>query len=130
MRRNVKILIVGHDDIIENSLYQYFTTHGFKNVHSSSANRLDVLNQNKVNKFFEQKGPDYVFLGSVRSGGIAANQKFAAEFIYSNLESQNNCIQAAYKFGVKKLLYLARMVPVNLHYCRLSQEQFFSMRVQ
>lgn len=107
MRRNVKILIVGHDDIIENSLLSYFTNHGFKNVFSSSANRLDVLNQNKVNKFFEQKGPDYIFLGSARSGGIAANKKFAAEFIYSNLESQNNLIQAAYKFGVKKILYFS-----------------------
>lgn len=103
MKKSAKILVVGHHDAIENSLLQYFQTNRFAYVFSSS--QVDLLNQKKVFDFFQKQKPEYVFLGSLRSGGIVANQKFAAEFIYENLESQNNVIQAAYKFGVKKLLY-------------------------
>jgi GDP-L-fucose synthase len=63
------------------------------------------LDQTSVQKLFKTKKPEYVFLGSIRSGGIVANQKFAAEFIYENLECQTNVIHAAYRSGVKKLLY-------------------------
>lgn len=107
MQKTAKILIVGHGDVIENSLYQYFQAQGFENVFSSSQIAPDVLSQSAITRFFESERPEYVFLGSVRSGGIAANQKYAAEFIYSNLESQNNIVHAAYKSGVKKLLFLA-----------------------
>lgn len=107
MDKKTRILIVGHNDIIENSLYGYFQSQGFTNVFSSSRIGPDVLNQSAINHFFEGEKPEYVFLASTRSGGISANQKFPAEFIYSNLESQNNIIHAAYKHGVKKLLYFA-----------------------
>jgi len=105
MHKKSRILIVGHNDLIENSLTQHLKSQGFKNVFSSSRIPWDTLNQRKVRVFFARYKPDYVFLGSVRSGGIAANQKFAAEFIYENLESQNIIIHAACQFGVKKLLY-------------------------
>ncbi len=105
MNEYSKILIVGHNDAIENSLVQYFQANKYSKVFSSSALKLDLLNQKKVWSFFDKKKIDYVFLGSLRSGGIAANQRFAAEFIYENLESQNNVIHAAYQFDVKKLLY-------------------------
>jgi len=107
MNKNAKILIVGHNDIIEKSLLHYFQSNGYKNISASSLIAPDVLNQSAISRFFENEQPDYVFLASTRSGGIAANQKYAAEFIYSNLESQNNIIHASYKFGVKKLLFFA-----------------------
>jgi len=107
MDKKSRILIIGHDDVIENSLYQYFQSNGYGNVFSSSKIAPDVHNQSALTRFFENEQPEYVFLGSTRSGGIAANQKFPGEFIYSNLESQNNIIHAAYKSGVKKLLYFA-----------------------
>ena len=107
MDRKTKILIVGHNDIIENSLLRYFDSNGFENIFSSSRIAPDFLNQSALFRFFEAQRPEYVFLASTRSGGIAANQKFAAEFIYSNLESQNNVIHASYKFGVRKLLFFA-----------------------
>ena len=106
MNKYSRIFIVGHSDSVENSLLNYFMKHGFCHVFSSTKNKLDVLDQAKVRKFFKSNRPEYVFLGSVRSGGIQANQKFAAEFIYENLESQNNVIHAAYEGGVKKLIYL------------------------
>ncbi len=105
MDRQSKILIIGHNDAVENSLQHYFVSNQYLQIFSSSRIALDLLNQKAVFNFFEKTKVDYVFLGSVRSGGIGANQKYAAEFIYENLESQNNVIQAAYKSGVKKLLY-------------------------
>ena len=105
MKKPAKILIVGHQDAIENSLCAYFQAKKYPHVFSSSALKLDLLNQQKVFDFSKIKRLDYVFLGSLRSGGIAANQKFGAEFLYENLESQNNVIHAAYRFGVKKFLY-------------------------
>ena len=101
------ILIVGHRDALENSLTGYFARQKYTNVFSSSSLKLDFLKQNAVYNFFKKHKLDYVFLGSIRSGGIQANQKFAAEFIYENLECQNNVIHAAYKTGVKKLLYFS-----------------------
>jgi len=105
MNKSSKILIVGHNDIIEKSLVSYFNDRGFTDVFSSSAMAMDATIQSSVYNFFQQEKPEYVFLGSTRSGGIEANQKNAAEFIYHNLESQNNIVYAAHKFGTKKLLY-------------------------
>ena len=107
MKKNSRILVVGHNDVIENSLYGYFKVNRFKNIFSSTENKIDTLNQKKVDDFFKKNHPEYVFLSSVCSGGIAANQKYAAEFLYENLESQNNIIHAAYQAKVKKLLYFA-----------------------
>ncbi len=108
MNKQSKILIVGHGDVIEESLLRYFEGSGYKNVFSSSRIAPDiVLNQSSLFRYFENERPEFVFLASTRSGGIAANQKFPAEFIYHNLESQNNIIHASYKAGVKKLLFFA-----------------------
>ncbi len=105
MQRNSRIFIVGHQDSLENSLWNYFSSKGFSEIYTNSRNRLDVVSQAKVEKFFKDVCPEYVFLGSVRSGGIVANQKHAAEFIYENLQSQSNVIHSAYKAGVKKFVF-------------------------
>ncbi len=105
MKKDSRILIVGHADAIEHSLTQHFRGQGYTNVFSTDKLKLDFLSQSAVKKFFETKKPEYVFLGSTRSGGIVANQKFAAEFIYENLECQTNVIHAAYRYGAKKLVY-------------------------
>ena len=107
MRHNSKIFIVGHNDSIENSLKKYFQLKGFPQVISNVQDRINVLDQSKVEDFFKYFKPEYVFLGSLRSGGIAANQKFPAEYIYENIQSQNLVIDAAHRWGVKKLLYFS-----------------------
>lgn len=107
MRNDSKILIVGHNDSIENSLKKYFQVKGFSRVVSNSQEYINVLDQTKLENFFKKFKPEYVFLGSLRSGGIAANQKFPAEFIYENAQSQNLVIDAAYRHQVKKLLYFS-----------------------
>ena len=105
MKKNSRILIIGHADAIENSLKDHFRAHRYPNIFSSSSLKTDWLDQKSVEKFFKARRPEYVFPGSIRSGGIAANQKYAAEFLYENLQCQTNVIHAAYRSGVKKLLY-------------------------
>jgi len=107
MNKDSKILLVGHNGVIEDSLYSYFRSNGFSSVVSSSAIGLDPAIQPSVYDFFQTQRPEYVFLASTRSGGIEVNRQRGAEFIYHNLESQNNIVYASWKFGVKKLLYIA-----------------------
>ena len=107
MRRTSRIFIVGHNDSVENSLRRYFQDRKFTQVKSNTQDGIDVLDQSKVGAFFKKFKPEYVFLGSLRSGGIAANQKFPAAFIYENSQSQNLVMEASHKEGVKKLLYFS-----------------------
>lgn len=107
MNKDSKILIVGHDDITENSLQSFFSGNGYTNVSSTSRIGLDPTIQVSVYEFFQKHKPEYVFLASTRSGGIEANRNSGAEFMYHNLESQNNILYASWKFGVKKLLFFA-----------------------
>lgn len=107
MQKDSKILIVGHNDIMENALYEHFQSNGFSQVFSSSRMALDASIQPSVYGFFQEQRPEYVFLGSTRSGGIQANIQYPGEFIYHNLASQSNILYSSWKFGVKKLLYFA-----------------------
>ena len=107
MNKNSRVLIVGHDDIIEMSLFRYFQDKGFHSIFSSSFMGINPSIQPSVYDFFQKYRPEYVFLASVRSGGIDANRRYGADFIYHNLEAQNNILYAANKFGTKKLLFLA-----------------------
>lgn len=100
-------MIVGHNDIVEHALYNRLSAGGFKNVVSAGPEKWDVFNQKQVESFFRKMRPEYVFLASTRSGGIEANQKYCAEFLHSNLASQNHIIHTSYKSRVKKLLFIA-----------------------
>ena len=102
-----RIFIAGHNDSVENSLRAYFQARGFVQVRSNTQDNIDLLDQSKVANFFKKFKPEYVFLGSLRSGGIAANQRFPAEFIYENIQSQNLVMEASRCSGVKKLLYFS-----------------------
>ncbi len=107
MDKSSKILVVGHNDVIEQSLVNHFSQAGYSNGTSSSQIALNPTIQSSVYEFFQKHRPEYVFLASTKSGGIEANIKHSAEFIYHNLESQNNIVYASHMFGVKKLLYFA-----------------------
>ncbi len=79
---------------------------GFSNFILSTSRELDLRNQLATEAFFAREKPDYVFLAAAKVGGILANNTFRAEFIYENLQIQNNVIHFAHKYGVKKLLFL------------------------
>jgi len=79
---------------------------GYSNLITKKHGELDLTNQQAVNDFFETERPEYVFLAAAKVGGILANSTYPAEFIYENIMIEANVIHAAYKSGVKKLLFL------------------------
>jgi GDP-L-fucose synthase len=100
-----KIVVVGHGDVMEAALRRYFTGQGFTRLVAVGAfNPLSAVN---TLSFFERESPEMVILTSLRSGGIGINQAQPAQFIHENLLSQVNVIDAAYRTGVKKLLFVA-----------------------
>ncbi|MBF0485538.1 MAG: NAD-dependent epimerase/dehydratase family protein [Candidatus Omnitrophica bacterium] len=102
-----KILIVGHADAIEMSLVRGLYRRGFSSVLSSTELSLNPLDGKALRAFMDRERPEFVILSSVRAGGIAANQAHGAEFMFENLQAQNNVIDFSYRVGVKKLLFLA-----------------------
>lgn len=107
MRKDSRIFIVGHNDSVENSLKGHFKAHSFRNVLSNTHDNVNVLDSRQVNDFFKKFKPEYVFLGSLRAGGIGANIQFPAQFMYNNTLSQTLVIEASWRWGVKKLLYFS-----------------------
>ena len=79
---------------------------GFTNFVTRTSAELDLRNQEQVADFFSQEKPDYVFLAAAKVGGILANNIYRAEFLYDNLQIQNNIIHHSYLNGVKKLMFL------------------------
>lgn len=79
---------------------------GYTNLVLRSSKELDLRSQEAVREFFMEEKPEYVFLAAAKVGGIGANNKYRAEFLYDNLAIQNNVIHQAYTHGVKKLLFL------------------------
>jgi GDP-L-fucose synthase len=79
---------------------------GYTNIIGKTSKELNLMRQDEVERFFEVEKPDYVFLAAAKVGGIHANNTYPAEFIYNNLMIESNIIHSAYKYGVKKLLFL------------------------
>lgn len=107
MEKDSKIYIAGHNGLVGKSIENLLKKEGYKNILNRSHNELDLRNQRAVEDFFEEEKPEYVFDAAAKVGGIKANSERKAEFIYENLQIQNNIIHSSYKFGVKKLLFLA-----------------------
>lgn len=106
MRPQNKIYIAGHRGMVGSAILRHLQKQGFSNFLLRTSEELDLRNQEAVAVFFATEKPDYVFLAAAKVGGILANNTYPAEFIYDNLQIQNNVIHAAYKSGVKKLLFL------------------------
>ncbi|MAJ97599.1 GDP-fucose synthetase [bacterium] len=106
MEKNSKIYIAGHNGLVGSAIMRKLTSDGYTNLVTKSRDELDLLNQKSVQEFFELEKPEYVFLAAAKVGGILANKQFPAEFVYENLQVQNNVIHSAYKNNVTKLLFL------------------------
>lgn len=106
MKKDSKILIIGHKSPAGAALSQRLNKEGFDKVLTFSS-AFDPLDGKNVKSFFGKNKPDYVFLMDVRSGGIAANCAYPADLIYSNLQVQNNVIRSARETGVRRLLFVA-----------------------
>lgn len=106
MKKDSKIYVAGHRGLVGSAIVRNLKSKGYTNIIGKTHKELNLTNQIAVRKFFEEEKPEYVFLAAAHVGGINANNTHPAEFIYENLEIQNNVIKAAHDYKVKKLLFL------------------------
>jgi len=106
MEKEAKIYVAGHRGLVGSAILNNLKQKGYTNFALRTHQELDLCNQAAVATFFEQEKPDYVILAAAHVGGIIANSTYRADFIYKNLEIQNNVIHQSFVHGVKKLLFL------------------------
>lgn len=106
MDKKSKIYIAGHRGLVGSALVRNLQVNGYTNLVLKTHAELDLTNQQAVHEFFAKEQPEYVFLAAAKVGGIHANNTYRADFIYDNLQIQNNIIHASYQNNVKKLLFL------------------------
>lgn len=92
--------------MVGSAIYRKLVKEGFTNFITRTSDTLDLRDQQQVKDFFAHEKPDYVFLAAAKVGGIVANNTYRAEFLYDNLQIQNNVIHNSYLNGVKKLMFL------------------------
>ena len=106
MECNSKIYVAGHRGLVGSALVKSLQAKGYHNLIVKTHAELDLTDQRTTQEFFQTEQPEYVFLAAAKVGGIVANNTYRADFIYQNLQIQNNVIHQSYKSGVKKLLFL------------------------
>lgn len=106
MQLNDPIYIAGHRGMVGSALARRLQRDGYTNIITRTSADLDLRNQQAVNDFFTQQKPKQVYLAAAKVGGIHANNVYRAEFLYDNLMIEANIIEAAYRNGVEKLLFL------------------------
>ncbi len=121
MHKYDKIYIAGHRGMVGSAIMRKLQAEGFTNFVTRTSAELDLRDQPAVCAFFEQEKPDYVFLAAAKVGGIVANNTYRAEFLYDNLQIQNNIINSAHLNNVTKLMFLGssciypKLAPQPLH---------------
>ena len=106
MTKNSKIYIAGHRGLVGSAIVKNLKSKGYTNIVHRTHKELDLASQEAVAEFFKQEKPEYVILAAAKVGGIVANNTYRADFIYENLQIQNNVIHQAYLNDVEKLLFL------------------------
>lgn len=106
MEKNSKIYIAGHKGLVGSAIEKKLKAEGYNNLITRTRSELDLLDQKAVNEFFKEERPEYVFQAAAKVGGILANKNYPADFIYQNLQIQNNIIENSYRYNVTKLLFL------------------------
>ncbi len=106
MKPESKVFVAGHNGLVGSAITRELRAQGYHNLLLRSHKQLDLTNQAATQTFFESEQPEYVFLAAARVGGIMANSLYRGDFIYENIQIQNNIIHSAWKYGVKKLLFL------------------------
>lgn len=106
MRPDSRVYVAGHRGLVGSALFRRLESAGYERLVTRSRNELELLDARAVDEFFESERPEYVFLAAARVGGILANDTYPVEFLQDNLQVQLNVIEAAYRHGVEKLLFL------------------------
>lgn len=106
MDQHSKIYVAGHTGLVGSALIRKLQSEGYTNLVTRTHSQLDLTRQADVEFFFESEKPEFVFLAAAKVGGIWANNAYPADFIFSNIAVQSNVIHTAWRFGVKRLLFL------------------------
>lgn len=106
MEKSAKIYVAGHRGMVGSAIIRELEKNGYNNIVTRTSKELDLRRQDEVEKFFETEKPEYVFLAAAKVGGIMANSKHPADFMYDNMILEMNVIKAAYENKVKKLMFL------------------------
>lgn len=104
--KSSKIYVAGHNGLVGSAIWNNLKSRGYDNLVGRSHKELDLLDPVAVREFFDQEKPDAVVLAAAHVGGIMANLKYRADFIYKNLQIQQNVIGESFRHGVQKLLFL------------------------
>lgn len=103
---HLKVFVAGHNGLVGSALCRRLTRGGYRNVVVRAHKELDLLSASAVDEFFMTERPDIVYLAAARVGGIYANNTYPVDFLLDNLKIQNNVIEASWRHGVQKLLFL------------------------
>ena len=106
MNKNSKIYVAGHRGLVGSAIWKNLKSKGYTNLIGRTHSELDLMDAVAVRRFFDEEQPEYVVLAAAHVGGIMANLKYRADFIYQNLQIQQNVIGESWRHGVKKLLFL------------------------
>jgi len=106
LEKEAKIYIAGHRGMVGSAIHRKLIKEGFTNLITRTSDVLDLRDQKQVADFFAEEKPDYVFLAAAKVGGIVANNTYRADFLYENLQIQNNVIHSSYVNSVTKLMFL------------------------
>ncbi len=106
MEKSSKIYVAGHRGMVGSAIVRKLEKEGYQNIITKTSKELDLRNQIAVADFFATEKPEYVFLAAAKVGGIIANNTYRAEFLFDNLQIQNNIIHNAYLNNVTKLMFL------------------------
>ena len=106
MNSRDKVYVAGHRGLVGSAIVRQLEARGFTNLITRTHHELDLTDQAAVREFFDAEKPDYVILAAAKVGGIHANNTYPAQFIYENLMIESNVIDAAYRNGVQRLLFL------------------------
>ena len=106
MNSRDKVYVAGHRGLVGSAIVRQLEARGFTNLITRTHRELDLTDQTAVREFFDAEKPDYVILAAAKVGGIHANNTYPAQFIYENLMIESNVIDAAYRNGVQRLLFL------------------------
>jgi GDP-L-fucose synthase len=106
METNAHIYVAGHRGMVGSAIVRKLEAEGYGNITTRTSRELDLRDQAAVRAFFAAERPEYVFVAAAKVGGIHANNTYRAEFLYDNLMMEANVIDAAWRSGVRKLLFL------------------------
>lgn len=106
MEKDARIYVAGHRGLVGSAIWNNLQQKGYTHLIGRTHKELDLLDGEAVRRFFDEEQPEYVFLAAAFVGGIMANSLYRADFIYKNLQIQQNVIGESYRHGVKKLLFL------------------------